>query len=380
MWQECGKIVARMWQKGGKIVAKFEPNYTITNTMANNLVEIERIKEGIKGLPINPKLLNSLRETAKITTIHYSTQIEGNRLSQEDVFNILKRPNKVISNTGRIRDEKEIRGYYVALDYIEELSKEKAPITEKQIKQIHALVEGGGSIKVNPTEYRQGQNVITDSLSGNIVYMPPEADDVPTLMKELVEWINSTEEIPIPIKAGIIHYQFVTIHPYFDGNGRTARLLTTLALHKSGYDLKGIYSLEEYYAKDLQGYYNAITIGTSHNYYLGRAEADITKWIEYFVNGMTIAFKSVYKKAKENQDSKDETRILRELNTKQRQVLNLFEEQKYVTAKDIATFFKFSPRTARLLVSEWVASGFLNYEGEGKKRRYFLNDKFENIL
>lgn len=361
-------------------MAKFEPKYEITNSIANNLIQIERVKEGIKNLPINPKLLTSLRETAKMTTIHYSTQIEGNRLSLEEVYNVLKNPNKVISNTGRIRDEKEIKGYYIALDYIEKLIKEKATITEKHIKQIHALVEGGGSKKVKSTEYREGQNVITDSLSGNIVYMPPEAKDVPILMKEFVNWINTTKDIPVPIKAAIIHYQFVTIHPYFDGNGRTARLLTSLALHKGGYDLKGIYSLEEYYAKDLQGYYEAITIGKSHNYYLGRAESDITKWIEYFVNGMAIAFNSVYKKVEENKNTKDEVRVLRELDSKQRQILNLFETQKYITAKDVAEFFKFAPRTARLLVSKWVNSGFLHYDGEGCKRRYFLSEKYENIL
>ncbi len=360
-------------------MAKFEPKFSITNTIANNLLEIERVKEGIKTLPINPKLLNSLRETAKLSTIHYSTQIEGNRLSKEEVKDLIGN-KKVISNTGRVRDENEIKGYYVALDYIEKLAKTKAPITEENIKHIHALVVGGGSTKVKASEYREGQNVITDSATGNIVYMPPEAKDVANLMKEFVEWINSTNDIPIPIVASIIHYQFVTIHPYFDGNGRTARLLTTLALHKNGYDLKGIYSLEEYYAKDLQGYYEAITIGKSHNYYLGRAEADITKWIEYFINGMAIAFKSVYSRAKEQENSKDEIKILRELDTKQRQILNLFETQKYVTSRDIADFFKFAPRTARQLANTWVNVGFLISIGEGKKRKYQLNEKYEKIL
>lgn len=360
-------------------MAKFIPKYTITNSITNNLLEIERVKEGIKTLPINPKLLSSLRETAKVATIHYSTQIEGNRLTREEVFEVINK-NKIVSNTGRIRDEKEIRGYYTALDYIEKLVKSNTNITEDNIKLIHAYVTGGGSKKVKPNEYREGQNVITDSLSGNIVYMPPEASDVPKLMEEFVQWINDTNEVPIPIKAGIIHYQFVTIHPYFDGNGRTARLLTTLALHKEGYDLKGIYSLEEYYAKDLQGYYDAITIGDSHNYYMGRAEADITKWIEYFIEGMAVAFKSVYKKAKDNESSKDEVKVLRELDSKQRQILNLFEMQKYVTTKEIADFFKFAPRSARLLAFEWVEAGFIIPEGKGKKRKYRLNDKYEAIL
>ena len=361
-------------------MAKFEPKFIITNSITNNLLEIERVKEGIKNLPINPKLLTSLRETAKLSTIHYSTQIEGNKLSHKDVEDLIKNKNKVVSNTGRVRDEKEIKGYYVAIDYIEKLAKTNSPITEDNIKHIHALVSGGGSVKVKNNEYRDGQNVITDSLTGEIVYMPPEAKDVSNLMKEFVNWINETKDLPIPIYASIIHYQFVTIHPYFDGNGRTARLLTTLALYKNGYDLKGIYSLEEYYAKDLQGYYEAINIGKSHNYYLGRAESDITKWIEYFIKGMAIAFKSVYYKAKEQESSKDEIKILRELDIKQRQILNLFETQKYITSKDIADFFKFSPRSARQLASDWVKADFIIPIGEGKQRKYQLNEKFEQIL
>ena len=113
---------------------------------------------------------------------------------------------------------------------------------------------------------------------------------------------------------------------------------------------------------------------------MGRAEADITKWVEYFIEGMAAAFKSVYKKAKANETSKDEVKVLRELNSKQRQILNLFETQKYITTKEIADFFKFAPRTARLRASEWAEAGFIIAEGEGRKRKYRLNDKYEAIL
>ena len=110
------------------------------------------------------------------------------------------------------------------------------------------MAEGRRNAK--PTPYRDGQNVIRDSRSRAIVYMPPEAKDVGGLMKELLEWnrLPLASTLPCPIRAGIAHYQFATIHPYYDGNGRTARLLTTLILHLGGYDLKGLYSIEEYYA------------------------------------------------------------------------------------------------------------------------------------
>ncbi|MFI3300580.1 MAG: Fic family protein [Candidatus Gastranaerophilales bacterium] len=357
-------------------MAIFSPKYIITNSITNNLLEIERIKSEITNLPVSRKLLHSLRQTAKLSTIHYSTQIEGNRLSEIEVEQVLIE-NKIIPN--RQRDEKEIKGYYVALDYLECI-KNKKILEESDIKTLHALVEGGGNKKIKPTEYREGQNVIKDSISGSIVYMPPEAFDVANLMKELVNWINADDDIPAPIKAGMAHYQFVTIHPYFDGNGRCARLLTTLLLHKKGYDLSGIYSLEEYYAKDLQGYYEALTIGESHNYYMGRAECDITKWIEYFVNGMNIAFKSVYKKAQQFKNEKDDTKILRELDIKQRQILELFQTQKFITANDIAEFFNFSQRSGRNLALTWVNENFLIAIGEGKKRKYQLTKEIENSI
>lgn len=110
--------------------------------------------------------------------------------------------------------------------------------------------------------------------------MPPEAKDVQPLMTAMMNWINETKDIPYPMKAGIIHLQFATIHPYYDGNGRTARLLTTLLLYLSGYDLKGLYSLEEYYTRNLEAYYEAIHIGKSDNYYQGRATAMCSSWVK----------------------------------------------------------------------------------------------------
>src|SRR5947208_2257867 len=132
-------------------------------------------------------------------------------------------------------------------------------------------------------------------------------------MKGLVSWINKIEELPCPLIAGIAHYQFATIHPYFDGNGRTARLLTTLILHLGGYDLKGLYSLEEYYARNLGAYYEAISVGESHNYYMGRATADITKWVEYFVEGMAVSFENVLKRMDEVKGSPDQSALIRKL-------------------------------------------------------------------
>lgn len=264
--------------------------------------------------------------------------------------------------------------------------KESDPfISEKQIKTIHGLVMEGKEI---PTPYREGQNVIRDGSSGGIVYMPPEAEDVLALMQDLISWINNEkkkEALPVPITAAIAHYQFATIHPYYDGNGRTARLLTNFVLHKSGYGLKGIYSLEEYYARDLQAYYDALTIGDSHNYYLGRAEADISKWVVYFCAGMAEAFAKVRVKASEAAQQEgqgaDQSSLLRELDLRQRQVLSLFKKSKFVTTREIATLLHIHVRSALNLCKKWVGEEFVIQHGTSKKtRKYELAEKWLGLL
>ena len=215
--------------------------------------------------------------------------------------------------------------------------------------------------------------------------MPPEAKDVPKLMMEMVAWVAASErqELPCPIRAGIAHCEFATIHPYYDGNGRTARLLTTLILHLGGYALKGLYSLEEYYARNLRGYYEALTVGPSHNYYEGRANADITKWVEYFCAGMADSFESVKRRAHEAASSgaQDRSLALRRLDPRQRKALELFRDRNAITSRDIAGLFTISERAARNLLSAWVENGFLVIADPAKRsRKYELATDFQAIL
>src|SRR5260370_2908484 len=216
--------------------------------------------------------------------------IEGTRLTQEQVPQVIGGDRKF---PGRERDQDEVKGYHAALDEVESLAKRRERGSEATVKRLHALVIGGGKTRVKSTPYRDAQNVIRDARSRAIIYMPPKAEDVPRLMEQLIVWINQKDELPAPVKAGIAHYQYATIHPYYDGNGRTARLLTTVILHLGTYDLKGIYALEEYYPRDLKAYYNALTIGPSHTYYIGRGEAAVTKWIASSIKGLATSFEKV---------------------------------------------------------------------------------------
>lgn len=358
----------------------FEPTFCITGKVAKALMAIEADRQVVASLPLTAPMLDSLRRTARLLSTHFSTQIEGNKLTPSQVEKVVEGEGNF---PGRERDEAEVRHYFAALEYAERLGRTKAALTEKDIRTIHGLVMTG---KAKATPYRDGQNVIRDARTGRTVYMPPEAKDVAGLMRDLVRWVNTAlhgGELPLPVVAALAHYQFATIHPYFDGNGRTARLLTTLLLQRSGYGLNGIYSLEEYYAANLDGYYAGLSLGPSHNYYFGRAEADITPFVEYFCAGMADAFAKVRVRAEEASRRKqnDQGPVLRSLTPQQRSALGLFRKSRIVTSKDVAKYFKMKPRMARLLCAKWVRDGFLVIENPSTKgRTYRLREELEKLV
>ena len=360
----------------------FNPKFTITWKVATSLMRIEAARQAVQDLPITPSVLATLRETARLYSTHYSTMIEGNRLTQEQVAKVIEQQQHF---AGRERDAKEVLGYYAALGKVEQVAASGALISEAHIQILQGLVMADGRKKTKPTPYRDGQNVIRDSRTRNIVYMPPEASDVPSLMKALIAWISASQRdsLPCPIRAGIAHYQFATVHPYYDGNGRTARLLTTLILHLGGYDQKGLYSLEEYYARNLGDYYKALTIGPSHNYYDGRAKAEITQWVEYFCEGVATSFESVRRRAQEaaGTGALDQSAALRRLDPRQRKVLELFRGSTVITSRDVEALFGISQRASRNLLTAWVEKGFVVVTDPAKKtRKYGLNSEFTAVM
>lgn len=213
--------------------ALWQPRYTLTSFIARRLMEIEAAKTAVERTPLSPAAAADLRHQARVKSSHYSTRIEGNRLTLEEAEQVIQ--NKPLRFRGRERDVGEVRNYWAALLRVEEWAAKKMELNEALIHRLHALVMKGPRSKASV--YRGGQNVIRDSISGVIVYLPPQAQDVPELMRAMVAWVAKAEKdkLPAPLIAALLHYQFVTIHPYYDGNGRTARLLVTFILHRDGY-------------------------------------------------------------------------------------------------------------------------------------------------
>lgn len=198
--------------------------------------------------------------------------------------------------------------------------------------------------------------------------MPPEAERVGQ---------------PVPLIAGLVHYQFVTIHPYFDGNGRTARHLATFILHRGSYGRSGFFSLEEHYARDLQGYYSALITHPHHNYYFGRSEADLTPWIKYFIRTLAEVFEAVREQAVKcaQQGVPAEPEELRHLDHRARIVLGLFANKETITSADVAFELALSEGMARNLLREWVDQGWLGIADPSRcARSYTLSAIYRQYI
>ena len=359
-------------------MGNFNLKWNYTNKIVNDLLKINRAKEVVDLLELPISIEEEIKKETIVKRVHYSTKIEGNILNLKEVKEVIEN-----SKSSHERNVLEVRNYYNALMYLNKEAENNKNINEDLIFKVHNLVSGKNLTYKN--NYRNGQNIVQDSSSGAIVYMPPEAKDVRNLIKQMIMEFNSKEnkDIPIPIKAGILAYQFVTIHPFWDGNGRCSRLLATYVLKAYGYDLKGFYVMEEFYDKNITEYYNSLQIGLHHNFYFGRNEADITEWLEYFIGVMANTFEMVGIRVKEiYQNSKDEISIIDTLDKRERWVANYIINNGKIKAKDISMHFKINLDTANNWIKRWLEKGFL-VRFDNKQIRnidYVLTEKYAEKL
>ena len=329
---------------------KLNIKWNYTDKIVNDLLRISKAKEVVDLLELPISIEEEIKKETIAKRVYYSTKIEGNNLNLDEVKEIIE--NKKESHE---RNALEVRNYYNALMYLNEKSENDNIITEDLIFKVHNLVVGKHLTFNN--EYRNGQNVVEDSISGKIVYLPPEANDVESLVNQMIKEFNSkdTKSVPILIKAGIVAYEFVTIHPFWDGNGRCSRLLATYILKAYNYDLRGFYVVEEFYDKNIDEYYNSLQMGLHHNFYFGRNNADITEWLEYFISTMADTFETVGNKVKDiYRNSKEEISVIDTMDKRERWVANFIVNNEKIKARDIANHFKINLDTANNWIKKWI--------------------------
>jgi Fic family protein len=255
---------------------------TLTNEILRYITEIEQNRYKVSSVKLSKTVMNKLRKNSKKKSSYASNKIEGNPLSEKQV-------DEVIESAERkhyLKPEQEVRNYFLALNYLEEKVSKKEKFSTKLILDVQKLVEKGASKEKIGLRGPMPPGVlfaVYDSKTGNPDYIPPEYCDIPGLLDELVEYVNTTDDHPL-IVAAVVHYQLVTIHPFEDGNGRTARLLSGYIMDLNGYGFNGIGSLEEYFAYDIDEYYESIQMGLPALYYSGRENPPHPEiWVNYFL-------------------------------------------------------------------------------------------------
>jgi len=262
----------------------FHPKFTITNPITAGLTRIERARGFLEAASLSEDWIRAMSARALVLEAHHTTHIEGTRLTLEQSERLLAGKRVPEADPD---DARELLNYRRAFDFVSEYLDSGDPITEGLIREIHKrLVQGVRGGKADPGNYRKIQNYVVNAATGNVVYTPPPAYDVPLLMAELTAWLNRGGAIHPVLVSGIAQFQIVHIHPFLDGNGRTSRLLSTLSLYRAGYDFKRLFTISEYYDRDRAAFYRAIQSVRERG-------MDMTGWIEYFVDGLATQMREV---------------------------------------------------------------------------------------
>jgi Fic family protein len=343
----------------------FNPNFKYTNKIVNNLVEIASSRELILNAYLVPKWEVSLRREALIKAAHASTAIEGNPLTLEEVSQ-LAQGRKV---TATRKAQQEVLNYLQVLENIDKYEV-NGTITEKILLKLHKSISKD-TLEYPEYEgrYRDIQVYVGNTATGEVVFMPPAPGEVPELTNELIEWINSDDSSKLDpvIVAGLSHYEFVRIHPFVDGNGRTARALATLILYLREFDIKKFFTLDDYYDSDRNAYYNVLKS-------VDQKTLDLTQWLEYFTDGVILSISKVKEKVlqlsleKHKKDAKGQI----QLTERQMKIIEHIQMNGQITAGNVAEMLKITRQAALKEINKLVESGIIKLEGKGRGAHYVI--------
>ncbi len=267
------------------------PKYEINNKILSLLNDISQSQGVLNASQIPTDEYLQINSLASIDAIHYSTRLEGNRLNHKQVTMLVKgEKSKNISKYEK--DIKEVINYAKARNYLSQDKILGREINKDLVLKIHSFLMDKIVVGKLKGYYRQAQNVIQDIKTRNIVYMPPEAADVPKMMSKLFSWtkealINNASPLII---AALFHYYFVTIHPFMDGNGRCSRLLTNFILNKYGFTVSRYASIEKVHEKNKMDYYKYLNKHQCQLFYDIPDNIDLTDWLRYWLTCLKTTY------------------------------------------------------------------------------------------
>lgn len=300
----------------------------LTNEILNRILSIEECRNHFGSYKMPLSLTNKLRKSSKKKSSFASTQIEGNPLTEEQADRAIEAKNRHF-----LKPEQEVRNYFAALEMSERFLKERKPFSLELIIALQRQVVWGESREKIGIRGPMPPGVlfaVYDDLTRQPDYIPPMCDDIRPLLKELICYVSNSDDHPL-IKAAVVHYQMVTIHPFEDGNGRTARILSDYVLDFYGYGFNQIGSLEEYFAYDVDEYYSSLQMNLPPLYYNGRNNPLHPEiWVNYFLRMVELHAKKVVELAQTS--IKEHTKAsMTFLNSKEKEFLHYLKKHRVVT-------------------------------------------------
>lgn len=353
----------------------YSPKYIISNKILKNVGQVEASKEVIENAPLVPSYEKQFQNDAIAKTIHHGTHIEGNELNLVQTKKILEGQEVY----GRPRDIQEVINYRNVMTLLDELSFKRGDLTSEILLDIHrATVE-----KIVSNEkvgvLRVTQVIIKEEGTDKVVLKPPPFVEVPYLLEDFFGWLNSdlAKEIHPVIRAAIVHYVLVAIHPFVEGNGRTVRAFTQLLLMREGYDIKRFFSLEENFDSDLAAYYDALFQVDKDAQHI--AQRDLTPWIEYFTEVVAVELAKIKEKVRKlSLDTRMKVKFGEQIALTERQMrlMEYISDQNGAPMADLRKLISMvSEDTILRDLKVLQDKGIIKKEGSTKSARYVISNK-----
>lgn len=372
------KFNSGTWQKGYEYKFFLPSNINHSFHFSDSTIQKKLEKASLKLGELNsyaklvPDINTFIKSYIKKEAVT-SSRIEGTKTNIEEAFT-----DKANIDPEYRDDWIEVNQYVLAMDFaLKQLG--KLPLSNRLLRESHkVLLSHGRGKNKQPGEFRRSQNWIGGLTPKDAVFVPPSAEHVEDLMSDLEKFLHNDEiQVPDLIKIAIVHYQFETIHPFLDGNGRIGRLLVVLYLISQGIIEKPLLYISDFFEKNKELYYDKLSYVRRKN--------DLIGWINFFLDGITLTADAGAKTLQNIIGLKEKLSSLLIGNFGKRtklahEFLNYLFVQPVVTIQQVKEKLHIANDTAYSLVNAFAKHEILNEVTGSKRNRLFAFEKYLNLL
>ncbi|MFZ5802431.1 MAG: Fic family protein [Candidatus Omnitrophota bacterium] len=331
-------------------------NCRITTHLLRLFEEIATAGALVRSARLQASVKTSVERDAFARSVHSSTWIEGNLLSLAQVRAVAEGQDLLVEK----KQKMEVENCLEAMRWV--LKNKNKSVTKKRLLAVHDRMVRGLLTKERTGRYRRVQNYVVDARN-KVIFTPPPPPQVSGRMKSLFAWLRNEDLHPI-IRSAVFHHEFLTIHPFTDGNGRVARAISQWLLWERGFDPLCTLGLDDFFAQNRPRYYEMIQQTRD-------VDADYTYWIEYVAEGLARSVENVQSRIKEG--------LLKlhgiSLTPKQEELLALLDRRGILGAAQISGTMKINRARVNQLIAPLIRFGLVARQGAARAVKYRLSEK-----